>query len=93
METLHALFSPSIVVPEPIPVKITRWGSDPYSRGSYSFLTPGSTDQDYQMLQSPVCARGDSLLLEGDETMRLFLPGSIHLLFIPARHTELCSQE
>jgi lysine-specific histone demethylase 1 len=75
METLHALFSPSIVVPEPIAVKITRWGSDPYSRGSYSFLTPGSTDQDYQMLQSPVCAHGDSLLLEGDETMRLFFAG------------------
>ncbi|KAL3915727.1 MAG: hypothetical protein SGILL_005510, partial [Bacillariaceae sp.] len=75
METLRALFSPTIEVPSPISFKITRWGSDPFSRGSYSFLAPGSTDQDYQNLQSPICANGDSLTLEGDETMRLFFAG------------------
>jgi monoamine oxidase len=75
METLEAIFSPSIVLPNPIAFKVTRWGKDRFARGSYSFLPPGSTDQDYQLLQSPVNADGDSLLLEGSDIMRLFFAG------------------
>jgi monoamine oxidase len=75
METLEAIFSPTIIVSSPIAFKITRWGKDRFARGSYSFLPPGSTDQDYQLLQSPVNANGDSLLLEGAEVMRLYFAG------------------
>jgi monoamine oxidase len=75
METLEAIFSPSVVVSSPIAFKITRWGKDRFARGSYSYLPPGSTDQDYQLLQSPVNANGDSLLLEGAEVMRLYFAG------------------
>jgi Flavin containing amine oxidoreductase/PHD-like zinc-binding domain len=74
LETLRAIFS-EIEVPEPIAVKATRWGSDPFSRGSYTFLPPGATDQDFRALQSPVNGNGDSILLEGSETMRLFFAG------------------
>jgi lysine-specific histone demethylase 1 len=76
MDTLRSIFSvPSIVVPDPISSKVTRWGKDRFSRGSYSYLPPGSTDQDFHLLQSPVNANGDSLLLEGTEVMRLFFAG------------------
>ncbi|KAL3920795.1 MAG: hypothetical protein SGILL_003077 [Bacillariaceae sp.] len=75
MQALRAMFSPSIDVPAPVEYKITRWGQDRFSRGSYSFLPPGSTDQDYEVLKSSVCASGDSLLLGGTETMRLFFAG------------------
>jgi lysine-specific histone demethylase 1 len=76
MDTLRTIFSvPSIEVPDPISSKVTRWGKDRFSRGSYSYLPPGSTDQDFHLLQSPVNANGDSLLLEGDEVMRLFFAG------------------
>ena len=44
METLRKIFSHS-PLPEPIAFRITRWGKDPYSRGSYTFLPPGATDQ------------------------------------------------
>jgi lysine-specific histone demethylase 1 len=74
METLRTLFSDN-VVPDPIAFKVTRWGSDQFSRGSYTFLTPGTTDEDLETLQSPVNGNGDSLLLEGSETMRLFFAG------------------
>lgn len=74
METLRELLS-SINIPEPIAHKVTRWGSDEFSRGSYTFLTPGSTDEDFEVLQSPVNGNGDSILLEGSETMRLFFAG------------------
>jgi hypothetical protein len=72
--TLRLLF-PDIGVPDPIAFKITRWGKDRFSRGSYTFLPPGTTDQDFQLLQSPINGNGDSLLLEGSETMRVFFGG------------------
>jgi len=34
--------------------KITRWKSDPYARGSYSFLSYGSTLQDIERIAKPV---------------------------------------
>jgi lysine-specific histone demethylase 1 len=76
VETLKAMFPEAITIPDPIGFRITRWGKDRFSRGSYTYLPPGSTDQDFQMLQSPVNASGDSLLLESRaEVMRLFFAG------------------
>jgi monoamine oxidase len=74
LETLRALFSP-IGVPNPTAFKVTQWGADRFSRGSYTFLTPGTSDEDFEALQSPVNGNGDSLLLEGSETMRLYFAG------------------
>jgi [histone H3]-N6,N6-dimethyl-L-lysine4 FAD-dependent demethylase len=76
MTTLRTLFS-KIDVPNPVAFKVTRWGSDKFSRGSYTFLPPGSTDEDFETLQSPVNGNGDSILLEqsNSETMRLFFAG------------------
>lgn len=74
IETLRTLFS-GITVPDPIAYRVTRWGADQFSRGCYTFLTPGTTDDDFEALMSPVNENGDSLLLEGSETMRLFFAG------------------
>jgi hypothetical protein len=74
MSTLREIFS-STTLPQPIAHRITRWGQDKYSRGSYTFLPPGATDQDFQILQSPINGNGDFLLLEDSETMRLFFAG------------------
>ena len=41
-------------IPEPDAVHVTRWGSDPYSRGSYSYVAVGSTGKDYDTLALPV---------------------------------------
>jgi len=74
LTTLRTLFSPDSV-PNPIASRTTCWARDPFSRGSYTFLPPGTTDQDFQSLQSPVNGNGDSMLLDGLETMRLFFAG------------------
>lgn len=75
METLRLMFSDR-EVPPPIKVKMTRWGGDCFSRGSYTFLPPGATDQDFKTLQSAVNGNGDSMLLQDHaETMRLFFAG------------------
>ena len=74
VHTLRTLFSTDIV-PDPIAYRVTRWGTDRFARGSYTFLPPGSSDQDFHILQSPINGNGDSLVLEGSETMRLFWAG------------------
>lgn len=82
MKTLRHLFS-SVDVPEPINVRRTKWGSDEFSRGSYTYLPPGSSDQDYHTLQSPVNASGDSVnaAINGEsEVMRLFWAGAFVFL-------------
>jgi len=44
----------SEVIQQPSTIRITRWGSDPFSRGSYSFRTVGSTVSDIENLAKPV---------------------------------------
>ena len=75
MDTLNAIFASKVTVPRPSAYRITRWGKDKFARGSYVFLPPGATDQDFQVLQSPINGNGDSLLLDETETMRLFFAG------------------
>ena len=74
MTTLRTLFD-GMTIPDPTVFKATRWGQDPFARGSYTFLPPGTTDQDFHILRSPLNGNGDSLLLDRTETMRLFFAG------------------
>ncbi len=74
MCTLRHLFS-DLTVPQPIAYKISRWGSDEFSQGAYSFLPPGSSDQDYFSLQSSVCSDGDIFSVGDKRIMRLFFAG------------------
>ena len=41
-------------VPDPIARWITRWGEDPFSRGSYSHVATGSSHHDHDALAGPV---------------------------------------
>ncbi|TVR90859.1 MAG: FAD-dependent oxidoreductase [Spirochaetaceae bacterium] len=54
-------------VPEPRAYLITRWGSDPFTHGSYSSLTPGLTPKAYKHLAAPVDGR---LFFAGEHTHR-----------------------
>ncbi len=64
---LRAMFGRK--VPDPTHAKITRWGADPFSLGSYSFLKTGSTPQDYDQLAAPV---GGRLFFAGEHTNRRY---------------------
>jgi len=74
LQVLQAIFTDELVL-KPLAWKVTRWGKDRFSRGSYTFLPPGTTDQDFQILQSPINGNGDSLMLEESEIMRVFFAG------------------
>ena len=43
-------------VPAPEAARVTRWGSDPFSLGSYSYLPPGASAADFDQLAEPVGA-------------------------------------
>jgi monoamine oxidase len=52
-------------VPEPTHVTVTRWQDDPYARGSYAYMTVGSSTDDHDALAQPV---GGVLHLAGEAT-------------------------
>ncbi len=64
---LRAMFGRK--VPDPTDAVITRWASDPFSCGSYSFLKTGSTPRDYELLAEPVARR---LFFAGEHTSRRY---------------------
>jgi len=52
MRRLRIMFGSDI--PAPIDTIVTRWGSDPFSRGSYSFLKCGASILDFENAGKPV---------------------------------------
>ncbi|MCJ1707793.1 NAD(P)/FAD-dependent oxidoreductase [Microbacterium sp. VKM Ac-2923] len=60
---LRRLFGDS--VPEPTSAIVTRWQDDPFSRGSYAYMLPGSVGADHDDLSDPV---GGVLHLAGEAT-------------------------
>ncbi|KAK3739031.1 hypothetical protein QZH41_010497 [Actinostola sp. cb2023] len=50
---LRGIFGPSNV-PQPKKSVVTRWKSDEWSQGSYSYVAAGSSGNDYDLMASPV---------------------------------------
>lgn len=61
-------------IPEPDGYRLTRWGQDPFSLGSYSYAPPGATGEDHDLLAAPV---GERLFFAGEATHRRF-PSTVH---------------
>lgn len=57
----------SATCPEPVSVKITRWGQDQYARGSYSTFNTTTLLGDRKLLREPVA--GNKVLFAGEATM------------------------
>ena len=75
---LAALASMYGVIPPPRDALITRWGSDPWTRGSYSYVPAGSSFQRYAELGEPV---GDTLFFAGEAT-HVDHPSTVHGAFL-----------
>lgn len=63
MDTLKTIFGPDIS--DPIDAQITRWASDPFALGSYSYNALGATPRDRKMLAAPL---GNRLFFAGEAT-------------------------
>ena len=53
MGRLSRTFAPQ-PVPAPVEVIVTRWKKDPFTRGTYSFVAPGTEPGDYDVMARPV---------------------------------------
>jgi hypothetical protein len=65
-------------VQKPIESIITRWRSDPYARGSYSYIATGSTGEDYDRMAAPVA---DKIFFAGEATCGTH-PATVHGAYI-----------
>ena len=72
MSVLRAIYGAS--VPDPVGYKITRWGKNPFSFGSYSFVGLGSSPRDCDTLASPVNSK---LIFAGEHTIKKYI-GTAH---------------
>lgn len=61
-------------VPAPVSTHVTRWRSDPWSRGSYCFPAIGQSMEDFDRIAAPV---GERVLFAGEATSRPFF-GTVH---------------
>lgn len=68
-----------IKVPEPIQTVCTRWGSDPFSLGSYSNVAVGASGDDYEILGENV---GDGRLFFAGEATTKRYPATMHGAFL-----------
>jgi lysine-specific histone demethylase 1 len=67
VDALKSLFGAENV-PAPTAHVITRWRSDPYSRGSYSYLPPGSHGVHYDLMAAPL---DNKVFFAGEATNRV----------------------
>ncbi|OWM70226.1 hypothetical protein CDL15_Pgr026076 [Punica granatum] len=80
IQILKGIYEPQgVTVPEPIQTVCTRWGSDPFSLGSYSNVAVGASGDDYDILAESV---GDGrLFFAGEATTRRY-PATMHGAFL-----------
>jgi hypothetical protein len=74
-QRLRQVFSPG--VPEPREVIVTRWKSDPFTRGTYSYVGPRTRPQDYDVMARPV----GNLHFAGEATCGTH-PATVHGAFL-----------
>ncbi|OAA78073.1 lysine-specific histone demethylase 1 [Akanthomyces lecanii RCEF 1005] len=70
-ETLRSVFGPD--VPHPLEAVVTRWGSDPFARGSYSSAAPDMQPEDYDNMAKPL----GNLFFAGEHTIGTH-PATVH---------------
>lgn len=90
---LKGIFGNS-AVPQPKETVVTRWRADPWSRGSYSYVSTGASGNDYDILATPITppnpqpTTGSSdtnsqprLFFGGEHTIRNY-PATVHGAFL-----------
>ncbi|MYE17207.1 MAG: FAD-dependent oxidoreductase [Gemmatimonadetes bacterium] len=77
-EAVAALADMYGAVPQPTDALVTRWGSDPWTHGSYSYVPVGSSFERYAALGEPI---GDRVFFAGEATHPDH-PATVHGAFL-----------
>ncbi|KAL7732987.1 hypothetical protein ACLKA6_002796 [Drosophila palustris] len=86
MSVLKNIFG-NTSVPQPKETVVTRWRSDQWARGSYSYVSVGSSGSDYDLLAAPVIptkSQEPHSSKEAEELPRLFFAGEHTIRNYPA---------
>jgi monoamine oxidase len=83
LSVLGRMFKQSI--PTPTRFLVTRWVSDPYSKGAYSFMTVGATNADFDTLAAKV---GENLFFAGEHTSSKYR-GTVHGAYLSGQNAAL----
>jgi len=73
MDVLQEIYDDS-VLPRPLYANVTRWGSDDFAGGSYSFHGIGSTNADFYELSKPL----EKKLFFAGEATEVRYPATVH---------------
>ena len=65
--TVLRAMHPGVDVPPPVACHVSRWNSEEYTRGSYSYVAVGASGEDYDKLAIPV---GRRILFAGEHTIK-----------------------
>jgi lysine-specific histone demethylase 1 len=74
MTTLLSRIHHEEQLPPPVQAIVSRWGKDPFALGSYSFVGPEATGEDYDILGERV---RDKIYFAGEATCRTH-PATVH---------------
>lgn len=72
-------------VPSPVGWRITRWASDTFTFGAYSYIPPGASGEDCDLIAEPV---GERLFFAGEATARAHY-GTVRGAFLSGRRAAL----
>ncbi|CAH8647347.1 unnamed protein product [Dicrocoelium dendriticum] len=83
------------IIPHPIDAIVTRWYSDPDSRGSYSYVKVGATGSDYDLLGDSVCPTISSVdplsqIKTSPSPKKSYISANMPRLFFAGEHTCRC---
>lgn len=78
MTTLLSRIHPEEQLPRPVQTIVSRWGKDPFALGSYSFVGPEATGEDYDLLGMPI---QNKVFFAGEATCRTH-PATVHGAYI-----------
>lgn len=53
LDGLRLIVGPAVEIPEPRATHVTRWHTDPFARGSYSFIKVGGSPDDHRRIARP----------------------------------------
>eukprot|EP00053_Salpingoeca_punica_P008978 m.80214 g.80214 ORF g.80214 m.80214 type:complete len:299 (+) comp14832_c0_seq2:755-1651(+) len=70
------------IVPNPIHSAVTKWRSDRFARGSYSYVAVGATGSDYDHLAAPVEVNGTPRLCFAGEHTARYHPATVQGAFL-----------